>query len=193
MLERLPIKTMAVSLDAANAKSFDALRVRGKNAHWSQVMLNLDKLSDLKRRKNFAFTISMTLNSVNALEIEDFVDLALQKGAEPLIMLVANPYETSDFQRKFLLFTPPQFDQMENQINHSLAKIKGKGLSDAEIYLEQLRVRLRKHRATDNDLIRYRTKRAAQKVFRRLPEHIQDPLKRVVQKHRRDTAEKDQN
>lgn len=190
MLERLPISTMAVSLDAANAESFDTLRVRGKNAHWNQVVENLDRLSDLKRRKDFEFTVSMTLNSVNALEIEDFVDLALQKGAEPLIMLVANPYETVDFQRKFLLFTPPQFDEMEAQIERSLAKIEGRALADAEIYLEQLRIRLRDHRDRDNDPIRYSTKRAARKVFRRLPEHIQDPLKRVVQNHRRNAAEK---
>ncbi|MEE2997294.1 MAG: radical SAM protein [Pseudomonadota bacterium] len=190
MLERLPISTMAVSLDAANAKSFDTLRVRGKNAHWDQVVTNLDRLSDLKKRKNFEFTVSMTLNSVNALEIEDFVDLALEKGAEPLIMLVANPYETVDFQRKFLLFTPPQFDEMEAQIGRSLAKLQGKGLADAEIYLEQLRIRLEKHRERDNDPVRFVTKRAARQVFRRLPEHIQDPLKRVVQNHRRNAAER---
>jgi MoaA/NifB/PqqE/SkfB family radical SAM enzyme len=181
---------MAVSLDAANAQSFDTLRVRGRNANWDQVVTNLERIADLRKRKDFEFTVSMTLNSVNALEIEDFVDLALRYDAEPLIMLVANPYETTDFQRKFLLFTPPQFDEMEEQINRGLAKVRAKSWSDAEIYLEQLLIRLTDHRGGDNDPVRYATKKVARKVFRRLPEQLQDPLRRVVQNHRRSNAEK---
>ena len=189
-LERLPIKTMAVSLDAANAESFATLRVRGRNADWSQVVENLDRLQALKKRKGFEFTVSMTLNSVNALEIEDFVDLALEYDAEPLIMLVANPYETTEFQRRFLLFTPPQFDEMAAQIERSLAKVREHGLADAEIYLEQLLTRLQEHREGDNDLARYATKKAARKVFRHLPEQLQEPIRRVVQNHRRAAREK---
>ena len=190
ILERIPISTMAASLDAANAKSFDALRVRGRNASWDQVVTNLGRIADLRKRKDFEFTVSMTLNSVNALEIEDFVDLALGFDAEPLIMLVANPYETTDFQRKFLLFTPPQFDEMEAQISRSLVKVRKKALQDAEIYLEQLLIRLRDHRRGDNDPVRYATKKVARQVFRRLPEQVQDPLRRVVQNHRRNAADK---
>ena len=190
ILERLPISTMAVSLDAANAESFDVLRVRGRNANWDQVLTNLGRIADLRKRNDFEFTVSMTLNSVNALEIEDFVDLALTYDAEPLIMLVANPYETTDFQRKFLLFTPPQFDEMEAQINRSLAKIRKRSLPDAEIYLEQLLIRLKEHRIGDNDPMRYATKKVARKVFRQLPEQLQEPIRRVVQNHRRSTAEK---
>ncbi|RZO37410.1 MAG: radical SAM protein [Rhodospirillaceae bacterium] len=190
ILERVPISTMAASLDAANARSFDALRVRGRNANWDQVVTNLGRIADLRKRKDFEFTVSMTLNSVNALEIEDFVDLALSFDAEPLIMLVANPYETRDFQRNFLLFTPPQFDEMEAQISQSLVKVRKKALQDAEIYLEQLLIRLKEHRSGDNDPVRYATKQAARKVFRRLPEQVQDPLRRVVQNHRRNASDK---
>lgn len=188
ILERIPISTMAASLDAANANSFDALRVRGRNANWDQVVTNLGRIADLRKRKDFEFTVSMTLNSVNALEIEDFVDLALGFDAEPLIMLVANPYETNDFQRKFLLFTPPQFDEMEAQISRSLVKVRKKALQDAEIYLEQLLIRLKEHRRGDNDPVRYATKKVARTVFRRLPEQVQDPLRRVVQNHRRNAS-----
>jgi MoaA/NifB/PqqE/SkfB family radical SAM enzyme len=188
ILERIPISTMAASLDAANAKSFDALRVRGRNANWDQVVTNLGRIADLRKRKDFEFTVSMTLNSVNALEIEDFVDLALGFDAEPLIMLVANPYETTDFQRKFLLFTPPQFDEMEAQISRSLVKVRKKALQDAEIYLEQLLIRLKEHRRGDNDPVRYATNKVARTVFRRLPEQVQDPLRRVVQNHRRNAS-----
>jgi MoaA/NifB/PqqE/SkfB family radical SAM enzyme len=190
ILERLPISTMAASLDAATAASFDALRVRGRNASWDQVVVNLERIAELRTRKDFEFTVSMTLNSVNALEIEDFVDLAIGLDAEPLIMLVANPYETTDFQRKFLLFTPPQFEEMEAQISRSLDKVRAKSLPDAEIYLEQLLIRLKDHRAGDNDPVRYATKKVARKVFRRLPEQVQDPIRRVVQNHWRNAAEK---
>lgn len=189
-LERLPISTMAASLDAAHSWSFDMLRVRGRNANWDQVMTNLRRLSALKKRRGFKFTVSMTLNSVNALEIEDFVDLALELDAEPLIMLVANPYQTVDFQKKFLTFTPEQFAEMKAQIARSLAKIEGRKLEDAEIYLQQLAIHLDLHREGDNNPLNFATKKAARKVFRRLPEQVQEPIRRIVQNYRHNAARK---
>ena len=153
-------------------------------------MTNLKRLSELKKRKNFGFTVSMTLNSVNAMEIEEFVDLALGFDAEPLIMLVANPYETGEFQKKFLTFSDRQFAEMERQIENGLKKVRVAGLEDAEIYLEQLVLHLRLHRAGDNDPLRFATKKAARKVFKNLPEQVQDPLRRVVQKRRRNALER---
>ncbi len=190
ILSRLPISTMAASLDAATALSFDVLRVRDRNANWEQVVKNLGRLAELKKRKGFKFTVSMTLNSVNALETEEFVNLALGFDAEPLIMLVANPYETADFQKKFLTFTDAQFATMEEQITRSLPKVRDRGFRDAEIYLEQLSIHLKMHREGDNDPFRYATKKVARKVFRRLPEQVQDPLRRVVQNRRRSTMER---
>lgn len=190
ILNRLPISTMAASLDAANALSFDLLRVRGRNANWEQVMVNLGKLSELKKRKGFEFTVAMTLNSVNALEIEEFVDLALGFDAEPLIMLVANPYETGEFQKKFLTFTDAQFTEMARQIEAGLVKVRARGFADAEIYLEQLALHLKLHRDGDNDPLHFATKKAARKVFRHLPEQVQDPLRRVVQRRRHNAMER---
>ena len=189
-LEPLPVATMAVSLDAATALSFDVLRVRGRNARWDNVMANLERLSDLKRRKEFDFTVSMTLNSVNALEIEQFVDLALGFDAEPLVMLVANPYQTISFQKKFLTFTPKQFDEMAAQIERSLPKVSARGFLDAEIYLEQLRAHLKIHRESDNDPVHFAAKKTARKVFHHLPEQVQDPLRRYVQRRRRSALER---
>ena len=189
-LERLPIATIAASLDAATALSFDLLRVRGRNASWDKVMANLERLSDLKRRKDFDFTVSMTLNSVNALEIEQFVDLALGFDAEPLVMLVANPYQTMDFQKKFLTFTAKQFEEMAAQIERSLPKVRTRGFSDAEIYLEQLRRHLKLHRDGDNDPLRFAAKKTARKVFHHLPEQVQDPLRRYVQRRRQEALER---
>jgi len=168
------------------------LRVRGRNANWEQVMVNLGKLSELKKRKGFEFTVAMTLNSVNALEIEEFVDLALGFDAEPLIMLVANPYETGEFQKKFLTFTDAQFTEMARQIEAGLVKVRARGFADAEIYLEQLALHLKLHRDGDNDPLHFATKKAARKVFRHLPEQVQDPLRRVLQKRRRNAIDRAQ-
>ena len=109
---------MAASLDAATALSFDVLRVRDRNANWEQVVKNLGRLAELKKRKGFKFTVSMTLNSVNALETEEFVNLALGFDAEPLIMLVANPYETADFQKKFPTWRPASIAQQARPAGH---------------------------------------------------------------------------
>ena len=104
-------------------------------------------------------------------------------------MLVANPYLTGEFQKKFLTFTDAQFGEMERQIESGLKKVRNRGFSDAEIYLEQLALHLRLHREGDNDPVHFATKNAARKVFRRLPEQVQDPLRRVVQKRRRNALE----
>ena len=190
-LERLPINTMAASLDAATALSFDLLRVRGRNADWGQVMANLERLSQLKKHKGFDFTISMTLNSVNAFEIEEFVDLAINIDAEPLITLVANPHQTVEFQRKFLTFTAEQFKEMKRQIEVSLPKVRELRHKDASLYLEQLMTHLDIHRALDNNPAYFSAKNLARKVYRQLPEQMQSPIRRVVQERRRSRLERE--
>ena len=184
VLARMPIVTMAVSLDAATAESFDKLRVRGKNANWQMAMDNVVRLRDLKQAKGFHFTVSMTLNSVNALEIEPFVDLALRVDAEPLISLVANPYQTAGFQKDYLHFSDAQFAEMDAQIARSLKKLRGKNYSDAEIYLKELRKTLKLHRAGDNSLSRFKAKNLARKTYHQLPEFLQEPIRAVVQARR---------
>ena len=189
-VERLPITCMAASLDAATAKSFDTLRVRGKNASWESVIENLGRLRDMKARKDFIFTLSMTLNSVNCGEIEQFVDLALSFDAEPLILLVANPYQEIDFQKQFLVFTPPQFDAMFADIDSALPKVRARGFEDAEIHLTQLRRALKQHRDTENNPAHYQAKNFARKAFHALPEQLQVPIRKVVQKSRTKRFEK---
>lgn len=189
-IERLPITCMAASLDAATAESFDTLRVRGKNADWQTVFDNLGRLRDMKNRKNYTFTLSMTLNSVNCGEIEQFVDLALSFEAEPLILLVANPYQRVDFQKSYLNFNPAQFDEMFAAIERSLPKVKARNFEDAEIYLNQLHRVLEEHRETDNNLTRFRVKNVARKAFHTLPEQLQTPIRRIVQKSRTKRFEK---
>jgi len=183
-IERLPITCMAASLDAATAESFDTLRVRGRNAEWDTVITNLKKLRELKKTKGFTFTLSMTLNSVNCDEIDSFIDLALSYDAEPLILLVANPYQEVGFQKRYLTFSQKQFDAMFAAIDHALPKVHKKGFEDAEIYLNQLRRVLMQHRDTDNNPSRFRAKNAARKAFYLLPEQLQIPIRKVVQKAR---------
>ncbi len=183
-LNRLPINVMAASLDGASSETFDALRVRGRNANWQTVIENLAKLKELKQRKGFTFTLSMTLNSVNCHEIEDFVDLALAYDAEPLVLLVANPYQTVDFQKEFLTFTDDQFADMFRGLDRALTKVRDRGLEDGETFLEQLRAMLKQHRDTDNNPARFRAKNMARKAFHMLPEQMQIPIRRTVQKVR---------
>lgn len=187
---RLPINCMAASLDAASAESFDTLRVRGKNADWRTVTDNLEKLRELKKHKNFIFTLSMTLNVVNCLEIEKFVDLALSYDAEPLILLVANPYQKLDFQKQFLIFSKPQFEEMFAAIARSLPKVKARGFEDAEIYLNQLHRALMEHRDNNNNAVKFQARNAARKTFHMLPEQVQAPIRRAVQKSRSRRFEK---
>jgi MoaA/NifB/PqqE/SkfB family radical SAM enzyme len=183
-IDRLPITCMAASLDAATAESFDILRVRGKNANWQTVIENLERIKSMKARKDFIFTLSMTLNSVNCDEIEQFVDLALSYDAEPLILLVSNPYQDLDFQKEFLVFTQPQFDQMFAAIKASLPKVRARGFEDAEIHLSQLRRSLKQHRDSENNPAHYKAKNIARKAFHFLPEQLQIPIRKVVQKSR---------
>lgn len=169
MLETRNIGIFAVSLDAATADSFDKLRVRGRTADWEEVISNIGKLAEMKKRKGFIYSISMTINTVNAGEIEQFVDLCLKSDAEPEILLVANPNETMEFQKKFLFFTPAQFAEMDRQINVCIPKVQAHGFSDATAALTQLKDRLADHRTQENSALRFKTKTFARKVFRHLP------------------------
>ena len=189
-IERLPISSIGASLDAATEESFMQLRVRGRNANWETVLSNLKRLQGLKQRKHFNFTLSMTLNTINSSEIGSFVDLALSFDAEPLIMLVANPYHTTEFQKSYLNFTNAQFEEMYTAIGNSIAKVKAHNFEDAEIFLNQLRDVLIQHRETDNKVSHFRAKKIARKAFQVLPEQLQMPIRRVVQKARTSRFEK---
>jgi len=180
-LRRLPLTCIATSLDAATEESFEILRIRGKNANWETTIENMNKLKALKAKKGFTFTVSMTLNSRNCLEIADFVDLGLSLDAEPLISLVANPYQTVQFQKDYLVFSDEQFDHMFAAIDGSLPKVRERGFEDAETFLEQLRAVLKQHRETDNNPARLKAKNLARKVFHILPEQLQLPIRRTVQ------------
>ena len=183
-IKRLPITCMAASLDAATAESFNTLRVRGKKAEWKTVISNLEKLGTLKKLKNFTFTLSMTLNSVNCEEIEAFVDLALSYDAQPLILLVTNPYQEIKFQKDFLTFTSKQFKNMHAAIDRSIPKVQKRGFDDAEIYLKQLRLMLLQHNDTANSLAGFQAQKVARNAYHLLPEQLQIPIRKVVQKAR---------
>lgn len=181
MLRRLNVGLMAVSLDAANADSFEVLRKRGRTADWNGVMVNLHRLQELKREKNFVFTVSMTVNKVNHAEIEDFVNLALDHDAEPIVALVTNPYQTYSFQKEFLAFTPEEMAVMQEQIARVLPKVKARGWREGESALVTLRGHLRQHERGDNSLHYYMAKRAARSLYHRLPAPVQKVVRRLVQ------------
>jgi sulfatase maturation enzyme AslB (radical SAM superfamily) len=190
LLERRRLGLIAVSLDAADAAAFEDLRKRGRKAEWSVVMDNLRRLQVLRRQKGFVFTVSMTVNSRNFDQVEKFVDLALGVDAEPLISLVANPYETYAFQKGFLHFTEAQFAVMFEQIGRSLPKLQARGFVEGEAFLKQLQAGLKEHHATANSLGHFALRKAARSAFHRLPAVVQRPLRDVVQQIRRRNLEK---
>ncbi len=179
VLERANIGHFAVSLDAATEKSFDILRRKDAKTSWDAVLENVRKLSSLKAKKNFTFSISMTLNSINHDEIESFVDLGLEVGAEPLIMLVANPYQTLEFQRKFLNFKASEFRIMGRQIENSLAKVRAAGLTETEKALENLARVLDIHQKLENRRFRFLLLKNLRFLFRLLPKPLQHPLRKM--------------
>jgi sulfatase maturation enzyme AslB (radical SAM superfamily) len=182
ILESREVLLFSVSLDAATAESFAELRLRGRKGDWTAVLDNLRRIRDLRARKPFLFDVSMTLNSHNHDEIERFVDLGIELGAEPLIMLVTNPFETPEFQKEFLHFSAAQFATIAAQIQSGLAKVRAAGFKEAEAALLALRNHLAQHRAGENHLAVYAAKRRARKVFRLLPQPVKFWLRKGLGK-----------
>ena len=75
-------------------------------------------------------------------------------------------------------------DAMFAAIECSLPKVRERGFEDSETYLEQLRAILKQHRDTDNHPVRLKAQNLARKAFRILPEQLQLPIRRTVQKVR---------
>ena len=73
---------------------------------------------------------------------------------------------------------------------NSITKVKAHNFEDAEIFLNQLRDVLIQHRKTDNKVSHFRAKKIARKAFQVLPEQLQMPIRRVVQKARTSRFEK---
>lgn len=181
LLRQRNIGMIAVSLDASDGSTFDKLRVRGRKANWNVVMANLKKLQALKREKRFRMPISMTLNAQNFDQIERFIDLCIGFDGEPQVILVTNPYQTLDFQREFLHFTPAQFATMFDQIERAAIKVRDLQLTESAAALNNLRAELIQHRQSDNSVSYYATKRLARRIYHVLPAALQRPLKRVLQ------------
>jgi len=179
-LERRKLGMMAVSLDAASKESFETLRVRGRSADWVTVMNNLGRLSELKKRKGFLMTVSMTVNRVNCHEIGPFIDLAHSYDAEPLVILVTNPKQTLAFQEEFLVFSDEQFFEMEAQIKSGLKKVRERNEREAEIFLLQLRDQLHHHRRGENALWRYKIRSAVRNLFNNIPEPLRQKCKTLL-------------
>ncbi len=180
MLKERNIGLFAISLDAATSESFDELRVRGRKANWQTVMDTVDNIADLHKHRDFVFTLDMTVNSVNCHEIEQFVTLSLQKDAEPLVGLVANPDQKAEFQKEFLFFSDAQLKEMDRQITTCLRLVEQRGMKDAVAGLEHLKARLHSHRRSENSPVRYWLYHNARQLFRRLPSPIKTRVKSLV-------------
>ena len=184
LLRNRQLGMVAVSLDAATAQSFETLRKRGRTADWNDVIANLGKLQQLKREKDFVLTVSMTVNRVNHDEILDFVRLGLTYDADPIVALVTNPYQTTEFQKQFLAFQPAELKTMHTQIEAALLEVRARGFIEGTASLQTLRAHLRQHEQGDNSLAYYVIKRAARKGFHCLPHAAQSAIRGLVQRLR---------
>ena len=70
------------------------------------------------------------------------------------------------------------------QHNFPEVKIRERGFKDAETSLEILRNNLVLHRRADNNLAVFTAKNYARSALRRLPENMQDPIRKAVQRVR---------
>lgn len=180
MLSEKNIGHFAISLDAATELSFDLLRIRGAKTSWDEVLHNVGRIAEMKRKKGFTFSISMTLNSVNFDEIERFIDLGISFDAEPLVMLVANPYETFEFQKDFLKFDSAKFDIMYDQIDRALEKVESRQFRESGLALQSLKRALKLHQRRENSLAYYSIKKGLRRIYRALPPPAQAPLRRYI-------------
>ena len=73
---------------------------------------------------------------------------------------------------------------MEEEVGSSISKVKEAEFGDAELYLRELLKRLRYHKGSDNEMLNFGVKKVARNVFHALPEQLQIPVRKWVQKKR---------
>jgi len=156
ILQKKEIGLISCSLDAATEKNYSILR---KGGNWDKVLNNLGRIRDMKKTKNFTFTITLTVNSINALELDKFCDLSISFNAEPLLTLVNNPFGSLAFQEKYLHFSASQIDKMIEQIDKSIEKLKIYEYKDAIIIWQHTKQRIINHFKKENNLLKFFVKK----------------------------------
>ena len=74
------IGTLSVSIDAANAESYEKLRWPGK---WSTLMTNLEFISEMRREERIReFWINFVVQKENFRQMLDFVELGMRLGVD---------------------------------------------------------------------------------------------------------------
>jgi len=112
-IEEVNWAIISISLDAATEDTYELLR---KSQKWKRVNQNLQVISNMKKRNNFEFTITMTVNSKNCNELYDFVLLANNYNATPKMYLVSNPNKSFRFNHEYLSFSKKQKEDALEQI-----------------------------------------------------------------------------
>ncbi|MDP6543323.1 MAG: radical SAM protein [Phycisphaerae bacterium] len=112
-IEKVNWAIICISLDAATENTYERLR---RSKQWKRVNQNLQVISEIKKRNNFEFTITMTVNSKNCNEIYDFVSLANHYNATPKMYLVSNPNKSFRFNHEYLSFNKKQTAEILEQI-----------------------------------------------------------------------------
>lgn len=102
LLERLNLRWVMVSLDAATSDTYTKVRIGG---NWDAVLANVQQLCKMSRAKKHKFTVylSCTLMTVNYHEVPTLVELAHEMGADVCI----NPLTPQDATRNLDLISRP--------------------------------------------------------------------------------------
>lgn len=84
LLERLSLRWVVVSIDAATRNTYEQIRLKGD---WENVVGNIEKLCTLGQihKPKFKVHLSMTLMTVNYKELKEFVVFASELGADVVI------------------------------------------------------------------------------------------------------------
>jgi len=115
VLDHLPC-SISVSLDGANAKTFESIRVNG---NFDEVMQNTRRFADYTRSRGTTFSITFCLMRQNWQEFGDVLLLADGFDCDVWVNTVINPTECS-------LYTLPTKELLDivDQMEVSLAKLR---------------------------------------------------------------------
>ena len=76
LLEQVKIISWNASINAASEATYSKLIIGGK---WERVCKNMEYLVQLKKKKNFAISMTMVVTNLNYQEIQDFIRMGLEQ------------------------------------------------------------------------------------------------------------------
>ncbi len=110
------IGVIAISLDSCSKKLYEELRYPGK---WDDLILNLEYISVLKKKKDFLFNVGFTLNKKNIFELVDFIKFSKKFNAFPGMQFAGNTFSKPEFRNKYEIYSKKDFEIANNKISEA--------------------------------------------------------------------------